>query len=313
MLESTAGGQAAPVLIVGSIGLDTVETPFGAVTDVLGGAASYSAVAASFFSPVRMVGVVGEDFPSTYLEALKGRGIDLAGVQVKAGRTFRWSGYYEYDMNAAHTISTHLNVFQDFRPVIPADYRQSPFVFLANIDPELQLAVLDQVDRPLLTLCDTMNYWITGKRDQLLKVFARVDVVLLNDAEARQLCDTSSVVSAARAILQMGPRAVIVKKGEHGAVMFTPDSHFSAPSYPLEEVHDPTGAGDTFAGGLVGYLASTGDACERNLRKAIICGTVLASYDVEDFSLRRLLALTPEMVTERYRRLYDSSCFEQEP
>ena len=311
MLERTDGGQAQPALIVGSIGLDTVQTPFGSVTDALGGAASYAAAAASFYAPVRLVGVVGEDFPSPYLELLKARGVDLAGVEVRSGRTFRWSGYYEYDLNTAHTVSTHLNVFESFRPRLPEAYRDSPYLFLANIDPELQLSVLEQVLHPALTLCDTMNYWIESKRKHLLAVLERVDVVLLNDAEARQLCDTTNLVAAARSILGMGPRAVIIKKGEHGAVMCTGRSHFSAPSFPLEEVRDPTGAGDSFAGGLVGFLAYAGDPCERNLRKAIVFGSVMASYNVEDFSLNRLLSLTPELVLERYRQFHDISHFEQ--
>jgi len=311
LLERTDRGQAQPVLIVGSIGLDTVQTPFGSVAEVLGGTVSYASVAASFYAPVRTVGVVGEDFPSRYLELLKERGVDLEGVQVRPGRTFRWSGYYEYDLNTAHTVATHLNVFENFRPEIPSAYRRTPYVFLANIDPELQLAVLEQVERPVLTLCDTMNYWIAGKRELLLQVLERVNVVLLNDGEARQLCDTPNLVAAARSILAMGPQAVIIKKGEHGALLFTEHTHFSAPSYPLEEVRDPTGAGDSFAGGLVGYLAYTGDPCERNLRKAIIYGSVMASYNVEDFSLNRLISLTPGQVIERYRRFYDISSFEQ--
>jgi len=302
--------QGHPLLIVGSMALDTVQTPFGSVREVLGGAACYAAVAASFYAPVRIVGVVGQDFPSAHMDLLKARGVDLEGVQVSPGSTFRWSGYYEYDMNAAHTVATHLNVFEHFRPTLPAAYRTTPLVFLANIDPALQLSVLDQVERPLFTMCDTMNYWISAKREDLLAVLRRVDLVLLNDGEARQLCNTTSLLAAARQVLDLGPRAVIIKKGEHGALLFTPDSHFSAPSYPCEEVRDPTGAGDTFAGGLAGYLAASGDPSEANLRKAIIYGSVMASFDVEDFSLNRLLTVTPPEVEARYRQFHEITCFE---
>ena len=300
-MPQTEGGAGCAVLVVGSIALDTVETPFGAVQEALGGAAVFSAAAASFYAPVRMVGVVGTDFPREHLHRLQQWDIDVSGVEVREGKTFRWSGYYEYDLNQAHTVSTHLNVFEGFRPELPYAYRCTPYVFLANIDPELQLTVLDQVENPRLTVCDTMNYWITGKREALLQVLARVDVALMNDAEARQLCDTPSLVQAARRILDMGPRAVVLKKGEHGAAAFTRDAHFAAPAYPLEEVKDPTGAGDSFAGGLVGYLAYTDDFSDENLRKAIICGSVLASFDVEDFSLERLARLTPDEIVARYR------------
>jgi len=290
------------VLVVGSIALDSVQTPFGAAQEVLGGAAVFAAAAASFFAPVRMVGVVGTDFPREHLRRLQQWDIDVSGVEVREGQTFRWSGYYEYDLNQAHTVATHLNVFEDFRPDLPRTYCCTPYVFLANIDPELQGAVLDQVETPRLTVCDTMNFWISGKRDALLAVLARVDVALMNDAEARQLCDTPSLVQAARRILDLGPRAVVLKKGEHGAAMFTRDGHFAAPGYPLEQIKDPTGAGDAFAGGLVGYLAYTDDFSDDNLRKAIICGSVVASFNVEDFSLERLARLTPNEIVERYRQ-----------
>jgi sugar/nucleoside kinase (ribokinase family) len=288
-------------LVVGSIALDSVETPFGAAREVLGGAAVFAAAAASFFAPVRMVGVVGADFPREHLRRLRQWDIDVSGIEVREGETFRWSGYYEYDLSQAHTIATHLNVFEDFRPALPHAYRCTPYVFLANIDPELQAAVLDQVESPRLTVCDTMNFWISGKRDALLAVLARVDLALMNDAEARQLCDTPSLVQAARRILDLGPRAVVLKKGEHGAAMFTRQGHFAAPGYPLEQIKDPTGAGDAFAGGLVGYLAYTDHFSDENLRKAIICGSVVASFNVEDFSLERLARLTPNEIVERYR------------
>lgn len=291
----------APLLVVGSVAIDSVRTPLGEVKEVLGGAAVYSSVAASFFVPVRMVGVVGTDFPSAHLDFLRSRGIDLRGLQVVKGRTFRWSGYYDFDINQAHSLDTQLNVFADFRPTLPDDYRDTPFVLLANIDPELQLQVLEQVRQPRLTLCDTMNFWIEGKREALLEVLRRVDVAFMNDTEARQLCGTFSLVAAARRILAMGPRVVVIKKGEHGAVMFSGDSHFSAPSYPLEVVRDPTGAGDTFEGGVIGYLAQTNDLSEENFRRAVVYGSVLASFNVEAFSLDRLRTLTHAEIEARYR------------
>jgi len=298
-----------PVLIVGSIGLDTIETPFGAVQEVLGGAASYAATAASFFSEVRMVGVVGEDFPAEHLNFFRGREIDLAGIQRTPGKTFRWSGYYQFDMNQAHTLATHLNVFEHFRPAIPSEYAETPYVFLANIDPDLQLAVLDQVKSPKFVLADTMNFWIDGKRDRVLEVIKRVDAITLNDAEARQLCATTSLVNAGRQLLAMGPQVVIIKKGEHGALLFTPRDYFAAPSFPLEEVHDPTGAGDTFAGGVIGYLAFTDDIGSETIRKAVVYGTVLASYAVEDFSLSRLARLESGEVMVRYAEMRRITAF----
>ncbi|HEX2949532.1 MAG TPA: PfkB family carbohydrate kinase [Armatimonadota bacterium] len=291
------------VLIVGSVGLDTIETPFGVVNDVLGGAASYSSTAASFFSEVRMVGVVGDDFPDEHLKFFRSRNIDITGLQATPGATFRWNGYYEYDMNQAHTLATHLNVFETFQPNIPEVYRDTPYVFLANIDPELQLAILDQVHQPKFVLADTMNFWISGKRDSVIEVIKRVDAVTLNDAEARQLCETTSLVAAGRQLLSMGPRVVIIKKGEHGALMFTDSDYFVAPSFPLEEVHDPTGAGDTFAGGMIGYLAMSDDTSEENLRKAVFYGSVLASYTVEEFSLNRLARLESGEIIMRFSEM----------
>jgi len=302
-MTSTPQPRAEPVLIVGSVALDSVRTPFGEADWVLGGAASYASVSASFFAPVRMVAVIGEDFPDEHVAEFGRRGIDLRGLQRTPGRTFRWSGYYEYDLNQAHTTATELNVFESFRPEIPSDYRNSPYVFLANIDPALQLAVLDQVRRPKLVVCDTMNYWIESARHKVLEVLARVDVALLNDAEVRQLCEEPNLIAAARKVLDYGPGAVVVKKGEHGAMMLSSDSFFMAPGYPLEEVRDPTGAGDTFAGGLIGYLARCGDGGDGGLRRAIISGSVMASFTVEDFSLRRLWRLQPDEIAERYREI----------
>jgi len=300
-LESGVTGE--PVLVVGSVALDSVRTPFGEVAEALGGAASYASVSASFFAPVRMVAVVGEDFSERHVAALAQRGVDLAGLQRSTGKTFRWSGYYEYDLNQAHTVATELNVFETFRPELPEGYRHSPCVFLANIDPRLQLYVLDQVRRPRLVACDTMNYWIESARDKVLEVLARVDIALMNDAEARQLTGQVNLVAAARRVLDYGPGVVIVKKGEHGAMMLSRESYFVAPGYPLEEVRDPTGAGDTFAGGLIGYLARCGEGDDAGLRRAIICGSVMASFVVEDFSLGRLLRLSRQEIAERYHEI----------
>ena len=291
------------MLIVGSVALDSVRTPFGERAEALGGSASYSAVAASFFSPARMVAVVGEDFPEQHVAEFGRRGIDVSGLQRAAGKTFRWGGYYEYDMSQAHTTATELNVFQDFRPELGEEHRQSPYVFLANIDPGLQLSVLDQVRRPKLVACDTMNYWIENAREKVLEVLARCDIALMNDAEARQLSGEANVIAAARAVLNYGPGVVIVKRGEYGAVMLTGESYFAAPGYPREEVRDPTGAGDTFAGGLMGYLARSGEANDAAMRRGIVCGTVMASFTVEDFSLGRLLRLKQEEIAERYHEI----------
>jgi len=298
-----SGPMGGPVLIVGSVAYDSVRTPFGEVEGVLGGAASYASVSASFFSPVRMVGVVGEDFAYEDVAKLAHRDIDLAGLQRSPGKTFRWSGYYEYDMNQAHTTATELNVFEDFRPELPQNYADTSYVFLANIDPNLQLSVLGQIRRPKLAACDTMNYWIDSARDKLLEVLARCDIALMNDAEARQLSGKVNLISAGREVLDYGPRVVIIKKGEHGCLMISHDSYFAAPGYPLEEVRDPTGAGDTFAGGLAGYLARCGETDEAAVRRAIVCGSVMASFVVEDFSLDRLFRLTPEDIAERYQEI----------
>ena len=300
------------VLIVGSVALDSVETPTGKVERALGGAAVYSSVAASFFSPVRIVGVVGDDFPKEHLDYLNSLNIDTRGIQVvPGGKTFHWKGSYEGDMNQANTIATELNVFQSFAPVLPEDYRDSKFVFLANIDPELQLKVLDQVKSPKLTACDTMNFWINTKKDALLEVLKRVDIVFINDAEARQLMETVNLTKAAGAIHELGPKYVVVKKGEHGAVMYCSDSMcFAAASYPLEEVADPTGAGDSFAGGFMGYMASNGDLTEANIRKAVVYGSTLASYNVQDFSLNRFKRLTVKEIGDRYEEFKKIAFFE---
>jgi sugar/nucleoside kinase (ribokinase family) len=296
------------ILVVGSVAYDTVETPFGRAERVLGGSASFFAVAASFFLPVNLVGVVGRDFGEQQLAAFRGRGIDLEGLERMDGETFHWQGRYSYDLNSRETVCTDLNVFEFFKPKIPERYRRSEYVFLGNIDPVLQREVLDQVARPRLVACDTMNFWIEGKPGELRRTLERVDVLLINDAEARQLSGEWNIVKAARAIRALGPRTLIVKKGEHGVLMFTEDGSFAAPAYPLEDVFDPTGAGDTFAGGFVGYLASAlgpRDAAAHPddvvLRRAVVMGSTLASFCVEAFSLDRLLRLTRAEIDERYR------------
>jgi sugar/nucleoside kinase (ribokinase family) len=290
------------VLIVGSVALDSVRTPSGAAERALGGAAVYSSVAASFFSPVRLVGVVGEDFPKEHLAFLASRNIDTRGLQIiPGGKTFHWKGTYEGDMNQANTLVTELNVFQDFKPELPQDYRSTKFVFLANIDPDLQLQVLDNVDNAKLVACDTMNFWITGKKDALIKVLKRVNIAFMNDAEIRQLTGITNLTQAAAAVHDLGPEYVIVKKGEHGAVMYCSGRMcFQAGAYPLAEVADPTGAGDSFAGGLMGYIAKTGEVNDDNLRRAVVYGSTLASYNVQDFSLNRFKRLTIQEIDQRY-------------
>ncbi len=288
------------LLVVGSVALDSLETPFGRREDVLGGSASYFSACASFFGPTRLVAVVGEDFPEEHVRFLAGRGVDLAGLSRLPGRTFRWRGRYEFDLNTAHTLDTQLNVFARFQPELPAHFRGSEYVFLGNIDPDLQRAVLDQVQRPRFVGCDTMNYWITSKRESLLRTLERVDMLFVNDAEARQLAGEHNVVKAARAILSFGPRAVVVKRGEYGALYFSGEEVFAASAVPLPAVFDPTGAGDSFAGGFMGYLARAGRHDDGTMRRAIVLGGVLASFTVEQFSLDRLRTLTPDEIRARY-------------
>ncbi|MFC1517838.1 PfkB family carbohydrate kinase [Candidatus Margulisiibacteriota bacterium] len=300
------------VLIVGSTALDNIKTPFGKHENVLGGSAIHASLSASFFAPINIVGVVGEDFPKQHVELLHSRKIDTQGLQIiKGGKTFHWEGYYEYDMSQAHTVETQLNVFADFKPTLPESYKDTPFVFLANIDPALQQNVLEQVKSPKLTMLDTMNLWIDIKKEQLLKVMSKVDVVLLNDGEIRQLMNTPNIIKAAKEILKMGTKILIVKKGEHGALMFQGNDIFAAPSFPVETVKDPTGAGDSFAGGFIGYLAKTGNISDKNLRQAVMVGTAMASYIVEDFSCNRFLGLKKKDITDRYLELKKLSHFEK--
>jgi sugar/nucleoside kinase (ribokinase family) len=291
----------ADLLVVGSVALDTVSTPFGRAQEVLGGSATYFSYAASFFTAVRLVAVVGRDFPPHHRELLARRGVDLEGLQHADGPTFRWAGEYGYDLNEAKTLETRLGVLAEFRPRLPASYAATPFVFLANVDPELQLDVLRQIERPRLVALDTMNFWIAGKRDALGAVLAEVDTLIVNDAEARMLTREPNLVKAARAILAYGPGTVVIKRGEYGALMARGHRFFFVPAFPLESVFDPTGAGDTFAGGFMGALARLGTVDEASLRRAIVYGSVMASFTVEAFSLERLERLRAEEIDERFR------------
>ncbi|HWP46892.1 MAG TPA: PfkB family carbohydrate kinase [Candidatus Limnocylindrales bacterium] len=316
------------LLVVGTVALDTVKTPFGEVEEVLGGSATYFSVAASYFTEVHLVTVVGEDFPAEYMELLQRHRIDLKGLQREKGKTFRWKGQYDYDLNEAHTLDTQLNVLQTFKPQIPEEYRKIEYVFLANIDPDLQRDVLHQIERPKLVACDTMNFWIAGKPEALKRTLQEVDILIINDAETRQLAQEPNIVKAARKILSWGPHTLIIKRGEYGVLMFkrnegmgkqekgrgeerensspsTPlfslSSVFAAPAYPLESVFDPTGAGDSFAGGFMGYLSKVNRIDEASLRQAIIFGSTIASFNVEDFSLKRLDKLSEEEIITRFR------------
>jgi sugar/nucleoside kinase (ribokinase family) len=306
----TCGG---PILAVGSVAFDTIKNPFGEANRVVGGSATYFSLAASFFADVRLVAVVGEDFAEKGGEVFAGRSIDLAGLQTVPGETFRWKGVYGFDLNQRETIYTKLNVFEQFRPVIPEGYRSSPFVFLGNIHPRLQLEVLEQVRAPRLVAADTMNFWIEGTPDELREVLRHVDILIINDSEARELSRQANLVKAARVLREMGPGTVVIKRGEHGVLTTCSGDgeFFAAPAMPLEEVFDPTGAGDTFAGGFVGYLASCGDTSDAALARAIIYGSTLASFAVEDFSIDRLLRLTREEITERFARFKRLTYFDE--
>ena len=280
------------VLVVGSVALDTITTPFGKAKDILGGSATFSAVSARIFAPVNLVAVIGEDFPKKYINLLKSKGVDLTGLKKEKGKTFRWEGEYSWDFSNPKTIATHLNVFGKFDPTIPEAYRKNKFVFLANIDPEIQEKVLNQVNKPKVIACDTMNYWIENKRKQLLKLLKKVDICLLNEAEAKELVGEANLVKAGKEVLKLGPPVVIIKKGEHGVLLFSEKHIFATPAYLLESVYDPTGAGDTFAGGFIGYLAKVKRYNQKSLREAVVCGSIMATFAVEDFSLRRLQNVT---------------------
>ncbi len=290
------------VLVVGTVAFDSVETPHASAERILGGSAAYFAMTASFFAPVQLVGVIGEDFPQEYLDLLSGRGVDLEGLKKEMGDTFYWRGRYHEDLNVRDTLELHLNVLSGYVPHLPESYRDSQYVFLGNIDPTMQLKVLDQLTNSRLVACDTMDHWIQGSNAELQKVLRRVEILVINDSEARMLSGQHNIVKAARSILKMGPRVLLIKRGEYGVLQFTDSSVFATPAFPLEEVFDPTGAGDSFAGGFVGYLARTGDHSERGLRRAIAYGSVVASFAVEDFGLRRMIPLTLQEIEDRYRR-----------
>ena len=299
------------VLVVGSVALDSVETPFGKAEDVLGGSATFFSASASHLTKVSVVGVVGSDYPIEKLEPLRKRGVDFSGLEQAEGNSFRWRGRYRHDLNSAETLETHLGVFSHFSPKIPESLKSHPYVFLANIDPRLQLDVLKQVARPKLIACDTMNFWIQSRRPDIIELLKHVDLMTLNDSEARQLSEKANLVQAAQWIMARGPRHVIIKKGEHGAFMFTANSIFFAPAFPLESVFDPTGAGDAFAGGFIGYLASTNDLSEANMRRAVIFGSVMGSYAVEKFSIERLMTVTRAEIDQRMREMRRLVTFEE--
>jgi len=301
------------LLVVGSIALDSVQTPFGSTADALGGSAVFFAMSGALLHPVQVVGVVGDDYPMDRLERMAKRGVDLAGVSRAQGESFRWKGKYSYDLQNRETLETRLGVFADFAPRIPPQFRDARYVFLGNIDPELQLSVLDQVDEPTLVACDTMIYWIQGKRDVLMELLRRVDVLLVNDAEARQLSGDWNIFRAARWILQHGPRFVVVKQGEYGAVLVSGDGIFYVPAFPLEQVFDPTGAGDAFAGGFMGHLAATDDTTSASLRRAMVYGSAMGSFAVEQFSVLRFDELTPDEVRLRVHAFADLVRFDLLP
>lgn len=305
-----------PILCVGTVGLDTVETPFGRVEEALGGSAAYFAAAASLHAPVNLVSVIGEDFPTEH-RALLAEKSDIAGLETLPGRCFRWSGLYHLDMNRRDTLETQLNVLAAFNPRLPESYRDAEYVFLANVDPVLQLRVLDQARAPKLTMLDSMNFWISSARDALTEVIRRVDIVMMNEEEVREYANTPSLLKGARHIVSLGPHTLIIKKGEYGAVLFQRpggserDHFFYCPAYPLEDVIDPTGAGDSFAGGFLGYLASAGDTSMAHLRRALVFGSAVASFTVEDFSVRRLVTLTQEELRQRYREFREFTFFDE--
>ncbi len=289
------------LLVVGTVAFDDIETPFGRVEKVLGGSATYFSYASSYFTDVRLVGAVGEDFPKEHIDLLASRSIDCSGLlQLDGKKTFHWSGKYVGDMNEAETLDVRLNVLENFKPDLPDAFRSSPFVFLANGAPEIQMTVLSQMEKPKFTVCDTMNLWIENSLDGLMKLFTMVDGVIINEGEARVIAQNQNLVAAAQKIMEMGPRIVIIKKGEYGACLLCPDGEFAIPAYPVPLVKDPTGAGDSFAGGVMGFLAHTNYVSFETLKKAMVYGTLLASFNVEDFSLNRFKKLTMEEIDKRF-------------
>jgi sugar/nucleoside kinase (ribokinase family) len=297
------------VLVVGTVAFDSIETPYGSAERILGGSASYFALGASFFTPVRVVGVIGQDFPQEYLDLFAEKKIDLEGLKRANGETFHWRGRYHEDINVRDTLELHLNVLAGFVPDLPERYRDAEYVFLGNIDPAMQMEVLNQIRRLKLVACDTMDHWIRESGQELQKVLKRIEMLVINDSEARLLSGESNIVRAARAILKMGPKAVLIKRGEYGVLQFSDSSVFATPAYPLEEVFDPTGAGDSFAGGFLGQLARSGDASQRGIRRAIVYGSVVASFTVEDFGVKRLTTVSLSEIEERYQRFIELTDF----
>jgi sugar/nucleoside kinase (ribokinase family) len=293
------------LLVVGSVALDSIFTPFGETADALGGSAVYFSVAGSLLHPVQVVGVIGSDYPVAELERLAPRGIDWSGVEHAAGESFRWKGKYSYDLQSRETLETRLGVFADFQPKLPEAFRSAEFLFLGNIDPELQLGVLSQVRQPKLVVCDTMNYWIQSKKPQLLDLLSRVDLLMVNDGEARELSGDWNIHRAGRWILAHGPKRVVIKQGEHGALLIEPTRTFYVPAFPLENVFDPTGAGDAFAGGFMAYLARTGSISEDNIRRAMVVGATMGSYAVEQFGIRGFETVTLADVWMRVKAFAD--------
>ncbi len=301
------------LLVIGSVALDTVATPFGSIEEGLGGSATHFSVSASFFTPLNLVAVVGQDFPKQHIDFLASRGVNLDGLQIdEKGKTFQWTGKYDYNLSNAQTLKTELNVLQTFKPKVPVSCASPDILFLANIDPDLQSDVIDQVKkRPKLIMADTMNFWIEGRREALLKMMKKIDGITLNEGEARLLSQEANLMKAAKAIKKMGPGTVVIKQGEYGALLFYEGTVFSAPGLPLEDIKDPTGAGDSFAGGLVGYLAKTGDVSLPNLKRAVIVGSVMASFNVEEFSCDRLRRLTIGEIKERYKMFQHLASFDE--
>ena len=297
------------VLVVGTVAFDSIETPFGVAERILGGSAAYFALGASFFAPVRVVGVIGQDFPQDYLDLMTQRNIDIAGIERAQGETFYWRGRYHEDINLRDTIELHLNVLAGFEPKLPESYRDAEYVFLGNIDPVMQMEVLRQLRRVKLVALDTMDHWIRESQSALKEVLPRVEILVVNDSEARLLSGYDNIVKAARAILKMGPKMVLIKRGEYGVLQFSDSAMFATPAYPLEEVFDPTGAGDSFAGGFLGQLARSGDHSQGGLRRAIVYGSVVASFTVEDFGVNRLTDVSLAEIEERYQRFIQLTDF----
>lgn len=296
------------ITVVGSIAMDNIETPFKKVVNILGGSASFFSIAASCLTDVRAIGVVGDDFNKEYIDLLKSKLINVSGIQSESGKTFHWEGRYGYDLSDPETLKTELGVFEHFKPVVPDEFK-SDMLFLANIDPDIQLSVLGQMNSPKLVALDTMNFWIEGKREKLIKVIKKVDILIINESEARLLTGEASIFSAAKAIFAMGAKAIVLKRGAYGATMFVEDEFFMVPAYPLEDINDPTGAGDSFAGGFLGYLDNTNDMSFENLKKALVFGNIMASFTVEDFSVERLVSVKLDELKERFKKFRNITYF----